>query len=91
MVKIRIGFVSNSSSASFVVSKEYLTPEQIDKIWNHPDVGEEMGIPYSKEWAWDISEREGNIYGEQYIMDNFNMEEFLEKIGVGMSKVNYKY
>lgn len=34
-MKIRSGFVSNSSSASFCIRKGHLTKEQIDMIVNH--------------------------------------------------------
>jgi hypothetical protein len=34
-MKIRNGFVSNSSSSSFVINKAQLTPEQIEKILNY--------------------------------------------------------
>lgn len=37
-MKIRTGFVSNSSSSSFVIGKSYLTTDQIDKIKNHNDI-----------------------------------------------------
>uniref|UniRef100_A0A6M3JZS6 Uncharacterized protein n=1 Tax=viral metagenome TaxID=1070528 RepID=A0A6M3JZS6_9ZZZZ len=33
-MKFRIGFVSNSSSASFILDKKYLTEEDINKIKN---------------------------------------------------------
>lgn len=36
-MKIRSGFVSNSSSSSFIVQKKYLSQEQICKIENHID------------------------------------------------------
>lgn len=36
-MKIRNGFISNSSSSSFIIEKKNLTIEQIEKIKNHAD------------------------------------------------------
>lgn len=40
--KIRTGFVSNSSSSSFILSKNLLEDEQIDLIINHKEYGKEI-------------------------------------------------
>jgi len=36
-IKVRYGFVSNSSSASFVIAKAYMTDEQVSKFSNFID------------------------------------------------------
>jgi len=86
-IKIRNGFVSNSSSSSFIISKNELTPKQIYSINNHIEIAVYLGM---KTWdsPWDISENEEHIKGYTY-MDNFDMHEFLEKIGVDIDKVEW--
>ena len=79
-MKIRNGFVSNSSSSSFVISKHELTDLQIVLISNHSEMGKMFEMDYPED-SWEMEETGDKI--ELYTnMDNFNMEEFLIKIGV---------
>ena len=78
-MKIRNGFVSNSSSSSFVISTSDLTMRQYDQLekhYHHCDRGDSWIINYGKE----------NVTGYTH-MDNFDMHHFLETIGVDMKKV----
>jgi len=80
-MKIRAGFVSNSSSSSFVIPKRELTYEQIEKIRNHSEEAGKHSEYYdfgSVEDSWYISESEYYISGN-CSMDNFDMHEFLVK------------
>ena len=86
-MKIRRDFVTNSSSSSFLIAKKYLDGDQIKAIRNHSELGEKLGIDCSEE-SWGIKESNGYITGYTG-MDNFDMEEFLEKIDVDMDKVNW--
>ncbi|MFA5406996.1 MAG: hypothetical protein WC307_06590 [Candidatus Nanoarchaeia archaeon] len=79
-MKIRLGFVSNSSSSSFVISKNSLTNYQLNAIREHSAIGRIVGIPYSDE-EWDIHEDEDNISGNT-MMDNFDMREFFDLINI---------
>ena len=89
-MKKRRGLVSNSSSSSFTVMKEDLTPKQLKAIVNHSTEGEEWGFDDAKHWPWQIDERTHAVLGFTP-MDNFSMREFMEAIGVDVSKVRWTY
>jgi len=71
-MKIRLGFVSNSSSASFTVKKKHLTPWQIKQI-----------LEILPKNGWNVREEDwrGDPCIAGYtIMDNFGIEGFAESI-----------
>jgi hypothetical protein len=74
-MKIKSDFVTNSSSASFVIGKYYVSGYQRDLIFNHEEIAEDQ--------AWEISENHDTISGYTN-MDNFDMYAYLESIGIPM-------
>lgn len=80
-MKLRTGFVSNSSASSFVIDKKYLSAHQVYQICNYNHFGEQLGLECADDDFWRIREDDKRIYGDT-IMDNFDFYEFLEKIGV---------
>lgn len=87
-MKVRNGFVSNSSSSSFIISKHFISEHQLEQIRNHIQVAKDEGWLSEQGggqlgWAepWDIEENEHEVLGNTY-MDNFYMESFLVMIGI---------
>jgi len=85
-MKIRNGFVSNSSSSSFVIQKNNLTVKQIEMIKNHSEEAKKIGMDYCDD-TWDIVETENTIEGFTF-MDNFDMCNYLSKIGVSEKHID---
>lgn len=82
-MKIRNGFVSNSSSSSFVISLDDVTGRQLDLIKDHVIFGR-----VEKYNAWSITVRDGVVSG-YCSMDNFNMGMYLTDIGIDEDKVDW--
>jgi len=80
-MKIRNGFVSNSSSSSFVIPLDMLTDSKINSIFNHIEEAQkhqsyyDFGDTDSMD-AWSIQQEEFYLSGYVF-MDNFDMATFL--------------
>ena len=90
-MKIRDGFVSNSSSSSFVISKENITVKQLRLLENHNEVDKQQDLGCGcgddlLNFSWSITENEFQVKG-CVNMDNFNMNKFLSIIGVDPDNV----
>ena len=75
-MKIRSGFVSNSSSSSFIINPDVLTKYQHDTIMEFIDSGCD-GI---ESWSYKVDERKKLIFGSTS-MDNYELSDWLELKG----------
>lgn len=87
-MKLRIGFVTNSSSSSFTIARSDLTDKQIEKIKNYFEAAKEVGMNDFDDW-WDINETNFNINGFT-CMDNGDMLKFLRLIGVDRDNIEWE-
>jgi len=86
-MKIKTDFTTNSSSSSFTILRGTLSEKQVLAIINHSQLGRMLGIEYSEHpWKIDITE---DFVSADTIMNNFDMGEFLDKIGIDRSLVEW--
>lgn len=84
-MKVRIGFITNSSSSSFLIMKKYLSEKQLQAIRMHSELGERLHLQWAGD-SWSIHENQDFITGETY-MDNFDISELFGIIGIPANKV----
>jgi hypothetical protein len=94
-MKIKIDFVTNSSSASFAIPLDKITDFQRLMIHNHLDAAKmsmqmEIWNYTPKNSGWSIKEEDGEIKGYTS-MDNFDMQSFLLNVlKIPEEDINYK-
>lgn len=80
-MKINIGFISNSSSSSFIVKLDGLTYKQVRMIENYKDVIRELpGFTYDDPLWTIIVDEKRNVVEGYTLMDNFDMGRYLREV-----------
>ena len=93
-MKCRNGFVSNSSSSSFIISLDRLNSVQQALLQKHGEVccllADVLRPPDElDDLPWDVEIIGDTIHGTTD-MDNFDMHYFMRCIGIPMSKVGWR-
>ena len=81
-MKIRNGFVSNSSSSSFVIAKNAVTEEQITELIAYTDSEDNHD-------CWGIGETEWFIRGGT-MMDNGAIHEFIRSFDLPLGSIHWE-
>ena len=93
-MKIRKGFVSNSSSSSFIIQMRYLSDDQLEAIHNHNEIWQNLNKNIKKIYdlefddSWAIEKKDNYLTGWT-TMDNFNMRGFMEMINVNSKDITW--
>ena len=91
-MKIRNGFVSNSSSCSFTINLEKVSQLQYFKIRNKIETLAEIDKSHDREQTWRMSlnDYDYTLCVSADMDDDFQMEDFL-MTEIGISEIESKY
>ena len=84
MSKIRLGFVSNSSSSSFIVSLKDISAFDLKKILEYPD------LDTSDSWTIGVDDDNNTLHGFT-VMNNGDINDYLKKHNINAGKFQWEY
>jgi hypothetical protein len=79
-MKRRLGFVSNSSSSSFIVRKKFLDTTKLELVRRHDEVAKELQVS-NYEDTWSMTEHEA-YFDFDTTMDNCNLRMMFDSLGI---------
>lgn len=88
-MKIRNGFVSNSSSSSFIIRLDAISGAQLEMIKEHATIAKLLKEEFYDDDPWNI-EVDGEFVRGDTFMDNFDMRHFFGLIGIPDNVVKWK-
>jgi hypothetical protein len=89
-MRIRVNFVSNSSSASFILQKSKMSSLQIYAMLHLPEMIDKLNMSKNDDDGWSIHD-DGEFIRGDTIMDNDGMNKFFKAIGLNNNAiVNYE-
>ena len=88
-MKYKIGFISNSSSSSFVIDINNITLKQYWRLINYSQAAPKIELKCDKwDMGWIITLSERSVVGSTS-MDDFDMYAFLCKIGIPNDSIEW--
>lgn len=94
-MKVRNGFVSNSSSSSFIINRDAVTPDQIERLVRYATANPNIVQKYLEDGderggcGWFIMIQENHIRGTTHMSD-YNLRAWARHLGIPRSAMSFE-